>query len=109
MYCIERGIEYLSDPLGEIILRSSLPLQQEKQGSEQATFFLCASCQTVVAVGYMDKGISVGSVNATLLDKFDSLCESKNGSLVVSPKLLDEGEKVTRWQKLWSEMLLVSE
>jgi hypothetical protein len=100
---MQRGIEYLSDPLGKITLTSDLPLYEQKQGSEQATFLSCPSCQIVVAVAYMDKYISVGSLNARLLDEFEKL----QGSVVVSPKALDKTEKVRRWRELWSEMLVI--
>jgi len=102
-YCLDRGIEYLSDPQGQITISSLSPLQEEKQGSEQATFLLCPSCQIVVGVGYTGKGFSVGSLNATLLDEYEKL----QGRLVVSPKTLDKTNKVKRWRELWSEMLLV--
>lgn len=74
---------------------------EEKQGSEQATFLLCPNCQTVVAVGYLDEGFSVGSLNATLLNEVDKMSRS----VVVSPKVLAKTEKVTRWRELWSEMM----
>jgi len=101
-YCMKRGIEYLSDPLGQITFESYFPLLEEKQGSEQATFLLCHSCQSVVAVCYVDKNFSLGSLNATLLNEVDKLRKS----VVVSPKGLDKNEKITRWRQLWSEMLL---
>lgn len=99
-YCMQRGIEYLSDPQAQITFISKTPLNHEKQGSEQARFLLCAKCETAVGVAYIDEGISVGSLNATLLDEFDNL----HGSLTVSPKTLDNTEKVKRWRQLWSQM-----
>lgn len=102
-YCKQKGIEYLSDPQGKITLTSGAPLRQEKQGSEQATFLLCPSCQTVVGVSYIARGFSVGSLNATLLNEYEKL----QGCLVVSPKALDKTEKVRRWCELWSEMLVL--
>lgn len=102
-YCIQRGIEYLSDPQSQITFISKSSLRHEKQGSEQARFLLCAICQTLVGVGYIDDSVSVGSVNARLLDEFDNL----QGSLIVSPKTLNKSEKVKRWRELWSGMLLL--
>lgn len=101
-YCMQRGIEYLSDPHSQITFISKTPLSHEIQGSEQAMFLLCAKCQTVVGVGYIDENVSVGSLNARLLDEFDNL----QGSLTVSPKTLDKTEKVKRWRELWSQMQL---
>ena len=102
-YYMQRCIDYLSDPLGQISLAYCSPFLEEKQCFGQATFLLCPSCQTVVAVGYLGKGFSVGSLNATLLDEFEKL----QGSVVVSPKVLDRTEKITRWRELWSQMLVV--
>ena len=101
-YCMQRGIEYLSDPHSQITFIAKTPLKQEKQGSEQATFLLCAKCQTVVGVGYLNEGVSVGSLNARLLDEFDNLQKS----VVVSPKTLDKTQKVRRWRELWSQLLV---
>lgn len=101
-YCMQRGIEYLSDPHSQITFIAKTPLKQEKQGSEQATFLLCAKCQTVVGVGYLNEGVSVGSLNARLLDEFDNL----QSSVVVSPKTLDKTQKVRRWRELWSQLLV---
>jgi hypothetical protein len=101
-YCMQRGIEYLSDPHSQITFIAKTPLKHEKQGSEQATFLLCAKCQTVVGVGYLNEGLSVGSLNARLLDEFDNLQKS----VVVSPKTLDKTQKVRRWRELWSQLLV---
>jgi hypothetical protein len=101
-YCMQHGIEYLSDPYAQITFISKKPLSQEKQGSEQASFLLCVKCQTVVGVGYIDGYVSVGSLNAKLLDEFKNL----QGSLTVSPKTLDKTEKVKRWRELWSQMMI---
>jgi len=99
-YCMQRGIEYLSDPHSQITLIAKTPLKQEKQGSEQATFLLCAKCQNVVGVGYLNEGVSVGSLNVRLLDEFDHLQKS----VVVSPKTLGKTQKVRRWRELWSQL-----
>jgi len=88
-YCMQRCIDYLSDPLGQISLASCSPFLEEKQCFGQATFLLCPSCQGVVAVGYIGKGFSVGSLDATHLNEVDNV--QRNG--VVSPKAIDRTEK----------------
>ena len=103
VYCLARGIEYLSDPQGQIIFISKDPLDYEKQGSEQATFLLCSNCQTLVGVCYVNKDISVGSLNARILDKFEHL----QGSVNVSLKKLSDIEKLGRWSDLWSQVRMV--
>ena len=79
---------------------STAPLDYEKQGSEQAMFLLCSICQTLVGVCYITENISVGSLNATLLDKFENLQTSVN----ISPKKLSNMEKLERWGGLWSQV-----
>jgi hypothetical protein len=102
-YCIQRGIEYLSDPQGQILFTSKRTLSHEKQGSEQATFLLCPNCQSVVGVCYIGEDLSVGSLNARLLDQYKCL----QVSVPISPKTLDKTEKVKRWRELWSQLRIV--
>lgn len=99
-YCVQRGIEYLSDPKGQVTFISKSPLQHEKQGSEQATFLLCATCQVVVGVCYIDTDVSIGSINITIFEQFKALQES----VIVSPKRLEKVEKVQRWRDVWSPL-----
>lgn len=101
-YCMQRGIEYLSDPHSQITFIAKTPLKNQKQGSEQAIFLFCAKCQTTVGVAYIDDNVAVGSLNARLLDEFDNL----QGSVVVSPQTLDKTEKVKRWRELWSPLVV---
>ncbi|MFT6992633.1 MAG: hypothetical protein ACJASL_004633 [Paraglaciecola sp.] len=100
---MQRGIEYLSDPQGQILFTSKRTLRHEKQGSEQATFLLCPNCQSVVGVCYIGEDISVGSLNANLLEKFESVQASIN----ISPKKLNDTEKLKRWTDLWSQVDIV--
>jgi hypothetical protein len=102
-YCTALGIGYLSDPQSQIAFMSTAPLDYEKQGSEQATFLLCSNCQTLVGVCYITENISVGSLNATLLDKFENL----QASVTISPKKLSNMEKLERWGDLWSQVRIV--
>ncbi|WP_339723509.1 hypothetical protein [uncultured Paraglaciecola sp.] len=100
---MQRGIEYLSDPQGQITFVSNSPLRYEKQGSEQATFLQCSHCQTIVGVCYLSEEESVGSVNAKVLEQYLSL----QGSVAVSPKKLSNAEKIGRWTELWSQLQIV--
>jgi hypothetical protein len=70
-YCMQRGIEYLSDPQSQITFISTRSLRHEKQGSEQATFLLCLNCHNVVGACYINKNICVGSLNSRLLEQYD--------------------------------------
>ena len=99
-YCLNKNIEYLSDPKGKITITSTVTLEQQKQGSEQARFLVCSNCHSTLAACYFDHQHVLGSVNATLLTNYASLQKSA----VVSPKLLNKDEKVNRWRALWSEL-----
>jgi hypothetical protein len=93
----------LSDPKGQITFLSKSLLCHEKQGSEQATFLLCSECNTVVGVCYIGEDLSVGSLNARLLDQYECLQASIN----ISPKKLSDTEKLKRWADLWSQVDIV--
>lgn len=99
-FCTSRKVEYLSDPAGNIEIRSVMPLQRVKQGSNQATFLSCPECSTILAVAYITDEVSVGAVNATcLVDK-----AVLKPSVSASPKQLTAEEKVPRWLTLWSPL-----
>lgn len=66
-FCTSRKVEYLSDPAGNIEIRSVMPLQRVKQGSNLATFLSCPECSTILGVAYITDEVSVGAVNATCL------------------------------------------
>jgi hypothetical protein len=102
-YCMQRDIEYLSAPQGQISFISKTPLRHEKQGSGQATFLLCSNCQTVVGVCSMNKNMCVGSLNIKLFEEFVCLQASVN----VSPKRLSKTEKLTRWNAMWSSVQII--
>lgn len=99
-FCTSRKVEYLSDPAGRIEIRSVLPLQRLKQGSNQATFLSCPTCATILGVAYITDKVSVGAVNATcLVDK-----AALQPAISASPKQLTAEEKVARWLMLWSSL-----
>lgn len=101
-FCTEKGINYLSDPVGKAEIRTCQPLKKLKQGSNQAEFLCCANCDSVVAVGYWFQVGLKGAINATLLNDRKQL----QNAVAASPKLLEPDEKVERWQKLWMTIKL---
>jgi hypothetical protein len=103
-YCAQHNIEYLSDPKGTNTISSALPLLEQKQGSEQATFLVCCKCSSVVGVCYKAGDINLGSVNIRLFEQYKNL----QGSTPISPKLLNQSEKILRWCVLWSAMNVVT-
>lgn len=96
-FCMERDIQYLSDPQGNLEIQSSTDLLMQKQGSEQALFVTCSQCQDVIAATIeTDKG-SIGALNGTLLQDAKQL----QAASVVSPKQLAAGDKLARWLTVW--------
>jgi hypothetical protein len=102
-YCMQRGIEFLSDSQSQITFISKRPLCHERQGSEQATFLLCLNCHNVVGVCYINKNICVGSLNSRLLEQYDHLQDT----VTVSPKKLSNVKKLGRWIDMWSQVKII--
>ena len=96
-FCVSRNISYLSHPDGTLEIKSIVPLEVQQQGSEQAKFFTCNQCKTVIAASLQLNDKLVGALNSTLLSDFALLQKSTT----VSPKKLSAQEKVKRWQSLW--------
>lgn len=101
-FCAARKIVYLSDPNGVLELRSKLPLKTLVQGSEQARFLLCGSCNSVVAVIHSFRSGLKGAVNATLIKDRKQLQKV----VIISPKLLSPTEKIERWSRVWLKVII---
>lgn len=96
-FCTSRNLWYLSDPEGHLKVCSAKQLTQLRQGSEQALFWLCSSCNDLMTVSYaFDRQIR-GAVNARLFEKQYKLMPA----LSVSPQNLNAKEKLNRWKNLW--------
>jgi len=96
-WCQARKVCYLSHPAGTLAVTSKQPLQQEQQGSGQATFHSCPQCGDLVAVSCEIAGELRGAVNASRLDARDQLPAAET----VSPRLLSPVEKKARWDSAW--------
>lgn len=96
-FCTDRNLSFLSHPDGNLEIESKHPLKIQQQGSNQASFLTCSSCGTTVAVVCQYSGKLKGTINAMLLDEFHKLQEP----VVVSPKLLEPKEKLSRWEDVW--------
>jgi len=96
-FCQSNQITYLSDPEGSLFVASHEALNQSKQGSEQATFWHCSSCeQMVVVTNTLDDEVK-GAVNGKLLSNKYTLQQPQ----AVFPKLLSPTEKRDRWSAAW--------
>lgn len=96
-FCKSHELIYLSEPDGELSIEAHGALKQLKQGSEQATFWQCTSCNKIVAVTIAFDGQIKGAVNGNLFTKNWRL---KN-SVTVSPKILSPEKKRERWASAW--------
>lgn len=96
-FCKSYALIYLSAPDGELSIEAREELNQIKQGSEQATFWQCRSCNQIVAVTNNFDGQIKGAVNGSLFTKNWPL---KN-SVIVSPKVLSPEKKRERWASAW--------
>ena len=96
-YCMADDVAYMSDPHGELTISARIPLIEEKQGSEQATFLRCSGCHQVVAACHVsDKGM-IGAFNSRMLDDKSELQPAEPSS----PKQLPAEKKLKRWRLIW--------
>lgn len=96
-FCRSHNLIFISEPEGHLSLVAQTDVIQLKQGSEQAKFWQCTSCQQIVAVSCEIAGNLKGTVNANLFAQSHKL----KTPVVVSPKLLSLEQKRDRWAKAW--------
>ena len=101
-FCTSRGLGYLSDPAGKLVLHSQLTLETLTQGSGKAEFLSCTRCRVIVSAVYRFEPGLKGAVNAKLIDEHELLQEP----VTVSPKSLEPILKIERWNKLWFPVML---
>lgn len=103
-FCSSRNIAYLSHPDGELLIQSTGQLVVNKQGSNQADFLTCQTCQDVIAVSFKFTDKYVGALNSKVLDTYSTLLAAE----IVSPKKLQPNEKLERWKALWSKVRITT-
>ena len=96
-FCTERNAAYLSDPDGVLDVSGAQDLEFFKQGSEQALFWQCKSCHSLILVSNEFAGDVKGAVNIALFTTEHPLADG----IKTSPKMLAPEVKRQRWQKLW--------
>lgn len=101
-FCLSHNIHYLSDVAGNLLIKTDQRLHPIQQGSEQATFWQCASCNNIVAVTCILHNTLRGAANAQIFRKHHQLASP----VVVSPKQLSAKEKTGRWGELWSRVCI---
>lgn len=91
----------VSDPELRIEITTGIDnLEQETNGSGQATFFHCKSCGQLIVVGAKLSENWRGAVNCFLFNS----CVSFKDAVAIQPRLLSPDEKVKRWSAIWGSL-----
>ena len=103
-YCQAHPAGLLSAPDMAIELQGDRArLSIEQQGAQLASFYLCARCGDLLAVGCQLDGALRGACNGRLLRDWDAFGEP----VPISPSSLSPNEKATRWAQLWGPLRIV--
>ena len=98
-YCASHGKPILlSDPEGQLRVKSHHSLTTETQGSEQVQMLFCQGCGNTLGARIEIEGKVIGVINGRLLDESDRLPDPE----IVSPKSLSPAEKRARWLTIWT-------
>lgn len=101
-FCTIHDVAYLSDPDGQFTITCEYPPKMAQQGSNQASFLMCASCGDVLCATYSFDNKLKGALNVKVLNDFPHLAKAQ----VVSPRQLSPQQKVARWKRLWSTVYI---
>ena len=98
-FCTKHSASYISDPKGslKIVVTNKNDLKKYKVGSGVADFLICNECGVFVSVCYEEQGRIYASINSKTVDKKTNF----GGEVVVSPKQLDDVDKIKRWKDIW--------
>lgn len=97
-FCRAHAASYVSDPLGklDIYVRDAACFGTYHQGSGIADFLLCKMCGVLVGVSYRENGRWYATINSKAVS--DAVFGEE---IVVSPKRLNDQDKVKRWKEAW--------
>ena len=97
-YCQAHPSAVISNPKMTITIRAKASnLYEATNGSGQATFYHCKSCNQLLAVGATFGGVTMGAVNAFLFGNPNQFAEP----ISIQPRLLSPVEKIERWSRIW--------
>ena len=100
-HCQAHPSEVLSGPdMRAEIHTDTGDLTIHTNGDGLASFYHCATCEALLAVGRVFDGQLRGAVNALLLEHREALGEA----LPIQPRLLSAEEKLARWAGLWGTL-----
>ena len=98
-FCRMHGASYVSDAAGTLQLRIRDPeaTVRYRQGSGRAELLLCRTCGVLIGAVCAIEEQLYGTVNARVLDAYAQF----GAATTVSPRTLNESDKVRRWRQLW--------
>lgn len=98
-FCCKHAASYVSDPHGKLVIevKDKANLGKYRQGSGTADFLVCKICGVLVGVCYQEHGQMYAAVNSKVVEN----CSDFGAAITVSPKKLNDKEKIQRWNKIW--------
>lgn len=98
-FCRKHVASYVSDPRGKlvIVVKDKNNLGKYRQGSVIADFLICRICGVLVGVCYQEPGQMYAAVNSMAFENVAGF----GAAITVSPKKLNDQEKIQRWKKIW--------
>ena len=98
-FCCKHAASYVSDPRGKLVLKvkDAANLGKYRQGSGIADFLVCRICGVLVGVCYQEHGQMYAAVNSKVVENGADF----GAETAVSPKKLNDQEKIQRWKKIW--------
>lgn len=101
-YCQQHPSAVVSNSKMVVSVASKSSIYTAFNGSGQATFYHCRSCNQLLAVGATLDGVSLGAVNAFIFGDLNQFADP----LSIQPRLLSPSEKLARWSKVWGPLKL---
>lgn len=98
-FCTKHRASWLSDPKGKLVVsvRDESGISKYRQGSGSAEFMLCRECGVLLGAFHDDGGTVLGAVNSKAVEGAPAFAEE----VTVSPRLLEETRKISRWRTIW--------
>ncbi len=98
-FCRKHAASYVSDPHGKLVIlvKNEANLGKYRQGSEIASCLICKICGVLVGVCYEEHGHLYATVNSKAIGNGADFGEET----IVSPKTLNDQEKIQRWKNVW--------
>lgn len=97
-FCVSYVASYVSNPRGNVCfeITDENKVEKSRQGTNTAFFLVCSACKVLVSANYEENKNMYSSVNVGCIQNI-----KPSGTNLVSPRLLDKEQKVSRWKELW--------